>query len=459
MKNKNAKNHLLWRAGFGLAPHEWQAFETRSLESTIDSLFEVDVAPIVLQHAGGEEFNPKRMSREQRKEQLKKERQHVISLVYAWMERMANPSKSPLLERMSLFWHGHFACTSKLGRLAVSQLNTIRTHALGNFKDLLVGMAQDPSMIRFLNNQQNRKQQPNENFARELMELFTLGRGHYTENDIKEAARAFTGWSSDFNGHYIFRPIWHDYGQKTFFGQKGNFDGTDIIDLILEKPQTAQFIARKVYRYFVNDHIDEEIVAQLGRHFYQSNYNIESLMRYMFNSEWFYDPLHIGAKIKSPVTLMVGMMRTLSLVVHQPRTMVFALKALGQVPFNPPNVAGWPGGKHWIDNATLMLRLNLPFYLFNQTETNIRGKDNLKAMSKEKGLKQFNASIDLSAVARAVEDVSISDHQSYLEHWMLQAPAGEGSNVVRHFANQINDHSPLAAKVGLIMALPAYQLC
>ena len=453
------KKHLLWRAGFGLAPHEWKELETRSLEDTIESLFDVDTTPIALQNGDKTHFKPQSMSPEQRKELLRKERQNVTSLTHQWMSQMANPLKSPLLERMSLFWHGHFACTSRLGRLASQQLTTIRTHALGNFRDLLIGIAKDPSMIRFLNNQQNRKQQPNENFARELMELFTLGRGHYTEMDIKEAARAFTGWSSDLSGQYVFRRIWHDYGQKTFFGHEGTFDGTDIIDLILEKPQTAHFIARKIYRYFVNDNIDESIVEELGSYFYESGYHIESLMRYIFTSDWFYKPEHIGTKLKSPVSLMVGLMRTLSLEVHHPRSMVMALKALGQVPFNPPNVAGWPGGKNWIDNATLMLRLNLPFYLFNQTETNIRGKDNLKSLAKEKGLKQFAVTIDLTPLEQAMKNLPAADQQSYLEQMLVQVPANQNSDIVRQFAAQIRDHSPLAAKVGLIMATPAYQLC
>jgi PAS domain-containing protein len=145
---------------------------------------------------------------------------------------------------MTFFWHGHFACKPDFGKLSMQYLNTLRKHALGKFGDMLLAIAQDPAMIRYLNNQQNRKEKPNENFARELMELFTLGRGQYSEKDIKEAARAFTGWSSDLRGDYLFRPMWHDYGSKTFFGKTGTFDGKDIVNIILEKPETAQFIVR-----------------------------------------------------------------------------------------------------------------------------------------------------------------------------------------------------------------------
>ena len=253
----------------------------------------------------------------QRTEIRKQERLSLIELIDSWLTYMASPDCSPLRERMALFWHGHFACTSRLSGLAARQINTIREHALGNFRDLLIGIAKDASMIRFLNNQQNRKEQPNENFARELMELFTLGRGHYTEQDIKEAARAFTGWSSDFGGYFIFRPRWHDYGVKTFFGQDGNFDGTDIIDLILENRQTARFITEKIYRYFVSEIVNEGIVEDLSNQFYESGYQIDQLMRSIFESDWFYDPENRGTKFKSPVELMVGLTQTLSLQITQ----------------------------------------------------------------------------------------------------------------------------------------------
>ncbi|MDV7393426.1 DUF1800 family protein, partial [Arthrospira platensis SPKY1] len=155
------------------------------------------------------------MNEERKQELLDKERQLVFSLNAKWIHRMASPVASPLLERAALFWHGHFACTSNLGLLASGQLSTLRRHALGNFRDLTLAMARDAAMIRFLNNQQNKKEQPNENFARELMELFTIGRGHYTEQDVKEAARAFTGWSSNLRGEFVFRKFQHDYGAKT----------------------------------------------------------------------------------------------------------------------------------------------------------------------------------------------------------------------------------------------------
>ena len=335
------------------------------------------------------------MSKEEIVARRKQERQLVAKQNIIWINRMADPAHNAFLERMTLFWHGHFACQTKISGLAIAQINTIRQHALGNFRDLVLAIAKDASMIRFLNNQQNRKKTPNENFARELLELFTIGRGNYTEQDIKEAARAFTGWSSNLQGEYVFRQRQHDYGVKTFFGKTGNFDGTDIIDLILERRETANFIAKKVYRYFVNDQPDEAIIKQLGQTFYNSGYDIGHLLRTIFETDWFYHPKNMGTKIKSPVELLAGMMRSLNVKFEQDNALIFVQRALGQILFNPPNVAGWPGGKSWIDNSTLMLRLNLANYLFLSSDVNLRVKDELEAKKRGKAMKKLTAQIDL----------------------------------------------------------------
>ena len=245
-------NHLYWRAGFGLRPEEWQQRKQWSRKKAVDHLFkqakQVKPLPVPIPH------NLKQMSElseVEREDLQKKDRAAVIDINSSWVMRMANSEEPALLERMTLFWHGHFACRSRSGKLAAQQLNTLRKHALGDFKSLLLGIARDPSMIRYLNNQQNKKGSPNENFAREVMELFTMGRGNYTEQDIKEAARAFTGWSSDVAGDYVFRERQHDNGTKTFLGRTGRFGGEDIIDMLLEQKATADFITRKIYRYFV----------------------------------------------------------------------------------------------------------------------------------------------------------------------------------------------------------------
>ena len=191
-------------------------------------------------------------------------------------------SNAQLLEKMSLFWHGHFATRTFHILYDQEMLNVIRQNALGNFRQLLIGVSKTASMIQFLNNNQNKKDHPNENFARELMELFTIGRGHYTETDVKESARAFTGWGTTFQGEFNFRPRQHDEGIKTFFGKTGNLSGEDILDIFLDKKKTAVFITKKIYRFFVNEKPDEEIVNQLSKNFSESGYDIRQLMKKKF---------------------------------------------------------------------------------------------------------------------------------------------------------------------------------
>ena len=189
--------------------------------------------------------------------------QDIAKLNIRWLDEMTT-SDAQLLEKMSLFWHGHFA--SKTVNILYDQalLNVIRENALGNFRDLLMNVSKSASMIQFLNNNQNKKSHPNENFARELMELFTIGRGNYTETDVKESARAFTGWGTNLQGGFDFRPRQHDDGIKTFFGKTGNFSGEDILEILLAQKQTSVFITRKIYRFFVNDIPDEEKINVLA---------------------------------------------------------------------------------------------------------------------------------------------------------------------------------------------------
>jgi uncharacterized protein (DUF1800 family) len=209
-----------------------------------------------------------------------------------------------------------------------------------------------------LNNQQNVKDHPNENFARELMELFTVGIGNYSEKDIKEAARAFTGWGVTNSGEFIFKENQHDSDEKEFFGEKKNFSGEDIINKLLENKQTANYIAKKIYKEFVNHKVDDNHVEQLATIFYDSGYDIEALMRAIFNAPWFYDEMHIGAKIASPVELIVRLKKYLEVEFLELKHLINYQKALGQVLFFPPNVAGWPGNTTWIDGASLLVRLN-----------------------------------------------------------------------------------------------------
>jgi uncharacterized protein (DUF1800 family) len=283
----------------------------------------------------------------------------------AWIKQLSE-TDAQLREKMTLFWHNHFACN--IGNAFYEQeLNNIeRENALGNFKTLLMQVSQASGMLQFLNNQQNQKGHPNENFARELMELFTLGRGHYSENDIRESARAFTGWSYDGKtGAYAFRPKVHDEGLKTFMGQTGNFYGEDIIDIILKNKQTAVFISTKLYRYLVNDIPDADSIAQMADIFYQSGYEIKPLLEFVFHADWFYDDRNIGNLVKSPVELLTGLNRQFYVTYQNPEVLLQFQRTLGQILFRPPNVAGWPGGRNWIDSSSLMYRMKIPSTILN----------------------------------------------------------------------------------------------
>lgn len=456
----NKIKHLYWRAGFGLSPEEWQQRQNWSIKQAVDALF-AEAKNVSALPVPARDFDLaalRQMDKKEAAELLKKERQMVAQQNIAWVQRMANPNESALLERMSFFWHGHFACQSKSGIVAVTQLNTIREHALGNFRDLVLAIAKDPAMIRFLNNQQNRKDSPNENFAREVMELFTIGRGHYTEQDIKESARAFTGWSSTVEGTFIFRQRQHDFGQKTFMGKTANFNGEDIIDIILEQPETAQFITRKIYRHFVNEVFNEQIISDLSDRFYKSNYDIGKLMRNIFTSDWFYAPENMGTKIKSPVELLAGIMRTLNVQFANTQAILFAQKALGQMLFNPPNVAGWKGGKSWIDNATLLFRLNLVPGIINSAEIDFKTKE-LPEEDDLKGGKRFTASVDLQPLRKLTSGASDAAALAALTNYLLQTPIAIGQEKLAKAIGSSRQEDVLKAAVMMVMTLPEYQMC
>ena len=262
--NQLKNQHLLWRAGFGPMAEDFLQVITATSSSYVAALFKasskipdsIDVADNSIKGLvmGIEEVGiqqKQQLSSEKRKKIREQSRDDIKSLNLAWLHQMIN-SPQQLREKVALFWHGHFA-SRNLNILYQQQLlDIIRKHALGNFGELLTEVSKSAAMINFLNNNQNKKNHPNENFAREVMELFTLGRGNYSENDIKEAARAFTGWGATIGGQFVFRKQQHDAGIKTVLGKSGNLQGEDVLQILLEQKQTAVFIVRKVYKFFVN---------------------------------------------------------------------------------------------------------------------------------------------------------------------------------------------------------------
>lgn len=365
--------HLFLRVGFGLTPRELDALEEKSKDEIISLLFEQkEVATLNALVEPNRKDNGE-VSNFQVAKMIVKSRQDLVTLNNAWIDRM-NIEKAVLREKMTLFWHNHFATSVPFGILMQQQHNMLREHALGSFREMLHAVAKDPAMILYLNNQQNNKEAPNENFAREIMELFTLGRGQYTEADIKEAARAFTGWSTDKTGTYKFAANQHDNGDKTVFNKTGNWNGNDLVDMILKRRETAVFVTRKLYKEFVNPLPDESRVDELAKYFYDSDYSISSLMKRMISSDWFYDEANTGKRIASPVEWLVRLKRLTGLTFAKVQHRVQLQRVLDQVLFFPPNVAGWPGDKAWIDSTTLLHRINLPFAAASGQYTKLRGK-------------------------------------------------------------------------------------
>jgi uncharacterized protein (DUF1800 family) len=269
-------------------------------------------------------------------------------------------TQSPLTERMTLFWHNHFVSAQpkvRYAQLMYRQNVLLRREALGNFATLLHAVARDPAMLIYLDNAGSRREAPNENFAREVMELFTLGEGRYGENDVKESARAFTGWSLEReSARFVYRRAWHDDGVKTVLGRTGRLDGDDVLDLLLARPETAELIAAKLWHEFVSPQPDAAEIARWAVTLRDARYEVKPLLRAVLTSSAFWAEANRAALVKSPVDLIAGTLRTHGIRPFELRPAVVACATLGQNLFSPPNVKGWPGGEAWIDATTILGR-------------------------------------------------------------------------------------------------------
>lgn len=358
--------HLLNRSGFGAPPTAVASFARLSREQAVDRLLASARTTPVLAPPAQPFVSPasfKNASEKEKQQARREEFEKGVELRGWWLDEML-VTPSPLTERMTLFWHSHFVSSQqkvKSVRLLCDQNLLLRQHALGNFGELLHAVAKDPAMIVYLDSATNRKGQPNENFAREVMELFTLGEGRYSEQDIKEAARAFTGWSIDRDsGRYRWRPALHDDGEKTILGERGNFDGDDVLDILLRQPATAEFIVGKLWREFVSPTpataADTAEIRRIAGIFRNSGYALRPTLRALLLSRAFWAKENRGVLVKSPVDLVVGSMRTLEIPVPDALPLAFAVRNLGQDLFAPPNVKGWPGGDAWINATSLLAR-------------------------------------------------------------------------------------------------------
>lgn len=355
--------HLYRRAGFGADPSTLDAALTQSPSAVVEDLLKANVEPSQFRAtadqlaetvlAGGD---AKRLSS-------------------AWVYRLMN-TPSQLLEKMTLFWHGHFATGAEKvtdAKLMWNQNQLLRQHALGDFPALVHGISQDPAMLIYLDSVANRKAHPNENFARELMELFCLGEGNYSERDVQELARCFTGWEIK-NKQFRKNKYQQDTGEKTVLGQSGAFDGEYGVRCVLEQPSVERFLALKWYRFFIADEPapSAELLQPLADEFRKHDLQVAPALQFLLQSNLFFSPHSLGRHIKSPVEFIIGVLRSLQATASAD-LISKGLISLGQGLFYPPNVKGWDGGRTWINSSTLLGRSNLLADLLAHDSTKFAG--------------------------------------------------------------------------------------
>ena len=459
MNDLRQVKHLYSRAGFCLQFASLKKSEHISVKKAVKELFRASdkSEPLDVVKTNVDYMTFVKGDAEAKKMLIQQQRQQEKDLNMKWVAQMIS-TDAQLREKMTLFWHNHFSCRSN-NALFAQQLNNIeRANALGNFRALTLAVSQSPAMLQFLNNQQNHKNHPNENFARELMELFTIGRGNYTEQDVKESARAFTGWGFDKDGTFLVRPFQHDNGQKTFLGKTGNFVGEDIISILLEQKQTAHFICNKLYKYLVNELPDPVHVNAMADVFYNSGYEVTPLLEYVFTSDWFYEDKNTGNLIKSPVDLIVGLSRQFYITYQRPEVLLEFQRALGQVLFNPPNVAGWPGGRNWIDSSSLMYRLKIPSMVLDGGLIDFAGKVDPEDEAYLATVRNRQTIVNTKVQAQPDWDKFLSDlpknsSNEDIADSILEPKPGNG---IQDIIKQTSDIKTLAIE---LVSTPEYQLC
>ena len=451
--------HLMRRTGFGATRNELERLAEQGYEETVEQL----VAPpddipradeemlfryIPSTETGGPNPTPGAAQ---------------------WLYHMINTQR-PLEEKMALFWHHIFATgNSKVDNdnHLTAQTHLFRDHGMGNYRDLLIRVAQNPAMIFWLDNNENHKRAPNENWGRELLELFSLGVGHYTETDVFECARAFTGWTIGakiprnphhrFSWHFEFRPEEHDYGQKTFLGHTGNLDGEDIIDIILEQPACPRFIARHLYNFFVADEPqvpawsvepprDPEAIELLTKTFVESGYEIRPVLRTMFNSDFFKESMY--QKVKSPVEVVVGTLKmTGDLQGPDPRLLAMGQEPayMGQSLHDPPSVEGWHTGREWINSGSVVKRIN--FVVDRVSDTGLPGVRSIvgRVASGDQAMTPA-ALVDRCLEFMGPVEVSEQTRQELISHAEDEGPVS--------WAND-EDHATSTQRVGDMLSLIA----
>ena len=484
--NYETAAHLLNRAGFGGPPDEIQKLADLGPDKAVSALLDYEnipdptAAPVwakpdpdgmkSLQDAVQKASPEERRKIQQQQNHLQVER--LMELRGWWLNHMAKGPR-PFQEKMTLFWHGHFATSFEKVRNAYylwRQNELFRQLATGNWLELLTMTGQDPAMLIWLDQAQSRKEHPNENFAREVMELFSLGEGHYTEKDVTEAARALTGWSLDRqNEKFIYRPFFHDNGLKTVLGRTGNLNGEDVMVQIVAQPQAARFITAKIWNYFAGQPPPDALNDALAAVFRENRNNFKPFLRVLFRSEEFYDAAVIRNQVKSPVQWLVGSTRMLECDLPPTPICEAVLRNLGQDLFAPPNVKGWDGGITWITTNTLLARYNDAAMLVQGTFPPLAASDFARKPGGQGGAKAerqaqrvrvggVNLGQILSPGLRADKELLVAS----LETRLLQsALRDEQQKALRDFLdaarNPLTD-ADIQTAVRLVMATPQYQV-
>ena len=418
--------HLLNRTQFGFTPAELDRATSDGLDAVLQRLLEPQPESA--------EFSKAETSLRQTAISTG----NISDLKIWWLYRMRF-SANPLTEKLSLFWHNHFATSNdKVNSVPymLAQNELIRSHTAGNFKGLLHGMSRDTAMLIWLDGNANRKRHPNENFAREIMELFALGVGNYTEWDIQEAARAFTGWHVR-DGQFWKNQLQHDESSKTLLGKTGQFDGNDIVDLCLAQPACPRFLATKLAKTFVCPQPSNDAIKQFANRIRQHNFDLKPVLRELFSSQWFFEPENRRVLIKSPLEFVLGALRTLADPIRWP-PVVQLLADLGQNVFDPPSVKGWEGGRLWITSSSLLQRAN---FATEFTTTDKFGP--------------------LSSTASRLTTEKNEDIVNQLEHRLLTDAIDDSTRkelLTFHTRAEGTSEQKLRGLVQLILTLPEYQL-
>jgi uncharacterized protein (DUF1800 family) len=444
--------HLLRRAGFGGTPDEVRQYAGMRADAAVAALLAFPTRSIAPPPDLNGGTQPAAMVADSQDPAMRRRqaRRAAIAGIEAmqlwWLNRMLT-TPAPLQEKMTLYFHGHFTsrATPRFPWITYNQNALFRTFALGNLRELTRDVSKDGAMLLYLNGASNVAAHPNENYARELMELFTLGVDNYSENDVRESARAWTGWRVDRRNDYVsFNMALHDDGIKTFLGRTGNFDGDDIVNIIFAQPQCARFFASSLLDWFVYNDPEPELVDEVAALLYRHDFELEPVVATLLRSNVFYSPRAYRALVKSPVEFVVGTYKTLGLAQIDESALV-ALQQMGQRLFFPPSVAGWPGGANWLTSGTMIARQNfLTRLLDSQTLQSSSWLQSLPIAPEIAAQRLAQAILQNDA-----STASLAEFDAYL--------SGMGSAALAKLSVENYDQR-VSGAVYLAMATPAYQL-